>query len=81
MRADTPLQEIFDRCRVAVFKNGVRTPEFFKDFDKRRSGIITENQFNCGLSLALGKEAQLSRADIHKVVEFYRCLDGNVAYK
>ena len=78
----TPLQEIFDRCRVKVFKNGVRTPEFFKDFNKRRSGIITEIQFNRGLSsLALGKEAQLLRADIQKVVEFYRCPDESVAYK
>ena len=33
------------------------------------------------VSLALGREAQLSRADIHKVVEFYRCPDGNVTYK
>lgn len=41
----TPTMEnIFDKIKVAVFKNGIRTPEFFRDHDKLRSGIITENQ-------------------------------------
>lgn len=79
--ADTTLQQIFDRIRVAVFKNRVRSIEFFKDYDKLRSGIITENQFVCGLSLAIGKEAQLSRSEIQKVVEYYRQPDGRVHYK
>ena len=64
-----------------MFKNGIRTTEFFKDHDKLRSGIITENQFVCGLALAVGKEAQLSRAEIQKVVEYYRQPDGRVQYK
>ena len=38
------LQDIFDKIRVAVHKNGIRTTEFFKDHDKLRSGVITENQ-------------------------------------
>jgi len=46
-----------------------------------RSGIITENQFVCGLALAVGKEAQLSRPEIQKVVEYYRQPDGRVQYK
>jgi len=78
---DPDLNSIFDRIRVAVFKNGIRTTEFFKDHDKLRSGIITENQFICGLSLAVGKEAQLSRADVQKVMEYYRQPDGRVLYK
>ncbi|KAK3583614.1 hypothetical protein CHS0354_039437 [Potamilus streckersoni] len=78
---DPALNQIFDKIRVAVFKNGVRTTEFFKDHDKLRSGIITENQFVCGLALAVGKEAQLSRAEIQKVVEYYRQPDGRVKYK
>jgi len=64
-----------------VYKNRVRTIEFFKDYDKLRSGIITENQFICGLSLAIGKEAQLSRQEIQKITEFYRTPDGRVQYK
>lgn len=66
---------------MAVFKFGIRTPEFFRDHDKLRSGIITENQFVCGLSLAVGKEAQLSRAEIQKIVEYYRDSEGRVKYK
>lgn len=78
---DTALNEIFERIRVAVFKNGIRTTEFFRDHDKLRSGIVTESQFKCGLSLAVGKEAQLSRAEIQKVVEYYRVADDRVQYR
>ena len=79
--ADHTVQQIFDRIRVAVYKNRVRTIEFFKDYDKLRSGIITENQFVCGLSLAIGKEAQLTRPEVQKIVEFYKLDDGRVQYK
>ena len=79
--ADTTLQQIFDRIRVSVFRNRVRTIEFFKDYDKLRSGVITENQFVCSLSLAIGKEAQLTRPEIQKVLEFYRMSDGRIRYK
>lgn len=79
--AGETVQLIFDRIRVAVYKNGIRTIEFFKDYDKLRSGIITENQFICGLSLAISKEAQLTRGEIQKIAEFYRQPDGRVAYK
>lgn len=79
--ADHTVQQVFDRIRVAVYKNRVRTTEFFKDYDKLRTGIITENQFVCGLSLAIGKEAQLTRPDIQKIVEFYKLDDGRVQYK
>ncbi|XP_070544504.1 uncharacterized protein [Ptychodera flava] len=75
------LEDVFDKIRVAVYKNGIRTTEFFRDHDKLRSYIITENQFICGLSLAVGKEAQLSRSDIQKVVDFYKTPDGRVRYK
>ncbi|KAK7507459.1 hypothetical protein BaRGS_00001394 [Batillaria attramentaria] len=81
MSPDPSLNEIFDKLRVAIFKNGIRSLEFFKDHDKLRSGIITENQFICGLVLAAGKEAQLSRAEIQKIVEFYRVPDGRVRYR
>lgn len=38
------MQEIFEKIREAIHKNGIRTTEFFKDHDKLRSGEITENQ-------------------------------------
>lgn len=37
---------MFDKIRIAVHKNGIRTTEFFKDHDKLRSGVITRNQVN-----------------------------------
>ena len=50
-RPGTPaLQDIFEKIREAIHKNGIRTTEFFKDHDKLRSGEITENQvknFSC----------------------------------
>ena len=42
---------------------------------------VLEHQFTCGLSLAIGKEAQLSRSEIQKVVEFYRVDKDRVRYK
>lgn len=78
--AGTTLQQVLDKVRVAAFKNGVRTIEFFKDFDKLRSGVITENQFERALTLA-GREAKLSATDIKQIVDFYRSPDGGVLYK
>lgn len=81
-RPGTPsLQEIFEKIREAIHKNGIRTTEFFKDHDKLRSGEITENQFICGLSLCCGTQANLSREEIQKVVDVYRQPDGRVRYK
>lgn len=81
-RPGTPaLQDIFEKIREAIHKNGIRTTEFFKDHDKLRSGEITENQFICGLSLCCGTQAHLSRDEIQKVVEVYRQPTGRVRYK
>lgn len=30
--------------RDVVYKHGIRTTDFFKDYDKHHNGIITENQ-------------------------------------
>lgn len=77
----TTIQEVFNKIRVAVHKNGIRTTEFFKDHDKLRSGVITRNQFVCGLSLCCGTQANLSRDEIDMVVEYYKTKDGRVHYK
>lgn len=79
--SDVSLGAIFEKIRTAVYKNGVRTTEFFRDHDKLRSGVITENQFVCGLSLCCGTIANLSRDEIQQVVAFYRTEDGRVRYK
>ncbi len=35
------MQQVFDKIRVAVHKHGIRTTEFFKDYDRYKQGIIT----------------------------------------
>jgi hypothetical protein len=55
--------------------------EFFRDYDKLRSGFVTDNQFNCALSLACEKQANLSRSEISQLIEYYRQPNGRVAYK
>ena len=67
--------------QVAVYRAGIRTTEFFKDFDHLRSGRITERQFLSALRLAVGKEAHIMPEDGERIVGFYRCLDGSVDYR
>jgi len=43
-KGQSPLQQVLLKISNAVYKNGVRTTEFFKDHDKLNSGVITENQ-------------------------------------
>jgi len=75
------LASIFDKIRVAIYKNGIRTTEFFKDHDKLRSGVITENQFVCRLSQGCGGQAHLSADEIKKLTDHYKTSDGRVYYK
>ena len=81
VQVPTSVDDIFARIRDVVYKNGIRTTEFFKDHDKLRSGVITENQFICGLSLCCGQLAHLSREEIQMVVEHFKTKDGSVRYK
>ncbi|CAF3527653.1 unnamed protein product [Rotaria socialis] len=75
------VQEILDKIRIATFKYGIRISDFFKDYDKLRSGIITEGQFESALSLSVQKQAFLNMNDIKKITEYYRRPDGRIHYK
>ncbi|UJR13405.1 hypothetical protein I4U23_000420 [Adineta vaga] len=75
------IQEILDKIRIATFKYGIRISDFFKDYDKLRSGVITETQFENALSLSVQKQAFLNINDIKKLTEYYRRPDGRVYYK
>ena len=55
--------------------------EFFRDYDKLRSGLITETQFQSSISLAVEKRAHLNQNDIKKLTEYYRQPDGRIFYK
>ena len=78
--ADPTVKAILDKMRVAVHKNGIRIEEFFKDHDKLRSGIITRNQFVCGMKLGIKKEAHLTEYEINKLASFYETADGRVHF-
>ena len=38
------IESLLERIKDGVYKKGIRTTEFFRDFDKLRSGLVTENQ-------------------------------------
>lgn len=82
---DKTTKSLFDRLHVAIFKNRIRTTEFFRDHDKLRSGIITRNQFIRGLTLAqdgvqLGASL-LTEDEIQKIADHYSDTNDMVHYK
>jgi len=46
------LGEVMNKIMQHTYKNRVRPKEFFVDFDKLRSGYITQGQFQTGMSMA-----------------------------
>ncbi|XP_078391762.1 uncharacterized protein LOC144674143 isoform X1 [Cetorhinus maximus] len=72
--------EVFDKIRRTVFLKGIRTSEFFKDYDKLRTGLITESQFRRGLYLTCGKEGTLTEQDIQTLLKCFGTGDGKVRY-
>ena len=44
----------------------------FRDYDKLRSGLITDRQLFTGLSFGLQKPANLSAEEIGQLVEYFR---------
>ena len=75
------MQEIIDKISVACHKYEIRIGDFFKDYDRLRSGIITERQFSTALSLAVQKEAALDNDDVNQLTQFYKMPDDRVDYK
>ncbi|XP_059802334.1 uncharacterized protein LOC132378963 isoform X1 [Hypanus sabinus] len=73
--------EVFDKIRNIVFIKGIRTPEFFKDYDRLHIGLITESQFIRGLNLACGKEGDLTEQDIQTLLKCFGTPDGRVRYR
>lgn len=46
------LDDVIARIRQSCKQQRIRIGEFFRDFDKLRSGFITEAQFRIGLNMA-----------------------------
>ncbi|XP_065652485.1 uncharacterized protein LOC100202524 isoform X2 [Hydra vulgaris] len=78
---DANFNDVLEKIKVATFKNGIRSTEFFIDHDKLRSGLVTKNQFICGIQLCCGEQANLSSKEIDLLIEHYTSDDGRVRYR
>jgi hypothetical protein len=67
--AETPsVEETVLKVQTKVYKERIRLKEFFVDFDKLRSGYITQAQFKSGLSMA---NLQLTPNELQVLAESY----------
>eukprot|EP01063_Lacrimia_lanifica_P000340 TRINITY_DN10164_c0_g1_i1.p1 TRINITY_DN10164_c0_g1~~TRINITY_DN10164_c0_g1_i1.p1 ORF type:complete len:1008 (+),score=445.53 TRINITY_DN10164_c0_g1_i1:63-3086(+) len=66
---DTHLQDLVDDIRAQILTQRVRIYDFFRDYDKLRSGLISVAQFGRGLSMA---RVELSAEELQKLAEHYR---------
>ncbi|XP_073251609.1 uncharacterized protein [Porites lutea] len=77
------LKEVEDKIRKAVHARNVRLTEYFKDFDRLRTGFITKTQFDRCLDQLFG--IVLSPEDDAKLMEKYGSPDpkrrGMVSYR
>ena len=83
----TDVEDVLARLRQACKEQRIRIAEFFRDFDKLRSGYITESQFRIGLNMSkivlsngefrmLADEFQAPKTGAHiKWKEFSDCVD------
>ena len=85
--APTDVEDVLARMRQTCKEQRIRISEFFRDFDKLRSGFITEAQFRIGLNMSkivlnnnefrlLADHFQAPKAGAHiKWREFSDCVD------
>jgi hypothetical protein len=59
------------RLKKVVYSKRIRVKEFLSDFDRLHSGIMHENHFISGLSIA-GLDRQLSPQQMGTIVDAYR---------
>jgi hypothetical protein len=63
------VEDVLARIRTFCKQQRTRVAEFFRDFDKLRSGFITEAQFRIGLNMA---KIVLSGQEFEQLVTHYR---------
>lgn len=75
--------DVVSRLRVAFYRTRVRPLDFFRDNDKLRSKVITENRFIMGLSNACSapKGLTLTASEVEEVVDRYKAAGGGVKYR
>ena len=63
------VNDVIARIRLSCKQQRIRIGEFFRDFDKLRSGYITEAQFRIGLNMA---KIVLSSAEFDELVTHFQ---------
>ena len=63
------VDDVLARIRLFCKQHRTRVAEFFRDFDKLRSGFITDAQFRIGLNMA---KIVLSSTEFEQVVQHFR---------
>ena len=71
IKKDIPddVEDILAKLRQACKEQRIRISEFFRDFDKLRSGSITESQFRIGLNMS---KVVLSGAEFRSLCERFQ---------
>lgn len=63
------IQEVLARIQKKVKEERIRVSEFLRDFDRLRSGGITNSQFRIGMNMA---KLPLSNSDFVTITEYFR---------
>lgn len=63
------VEDVLARLRAFCKEQRTRVAEFFRDFDKLRSGFITDSQFRIGLNMA---KIVLSGSEFEQLFEYFR---------
>jgi hypothetical protein len=63
------VEDVLARIRLFCKQRRTRVAEFFRDFDKLRSGFITDSQFRIGLNMA---KIVLSSTEFEQLMEHFR---------
>ncbi|XP_063718661.1 uncharacterized protein LOC134845608 isoform X2 [Symsagittifera roscoffensis] len=73
---------VIEKIQVLCYKFGIRSIEFFRDYDKLRLGLCLEDEFRAGLDLFTRKFLHLSQKQLNDVTNFYRVPDdGRIYYR
>ena len=63
------MEDVLARIRQACSQQRIRVGEFFRDFDRLRSGFITAPQFRIGLNMA---KVAISAQEFEKLCETFK---------
>ncbi|KAJ2997789.1 hypothetical protein HDV02_005158 [Globomyces sp. JEL0801] len=76
---EEPLDTIVeDKIKQFVYKNRLRLTEFFKDYDRHNSGVVTQSQFLTGIVLA---RLPVEESGLQVLVKKYATADGRANYR